>query len=67
MQLRFKLQAALINDIMQDFHNEDLKEGNGRRDIIERLVDFCNHPSPTKDFTALREYLDYRIQDTAVL
>ncbi|PPQ87415.1 hypothetical protein CVT25_008111 [Psilocybe cyanescens] len=68
MQLRFKLQAfrpqALI---MQDFHNEDLKEGNSRRDVIERLVDFCDHPPPTKYFTTLREYLDYRIQVATVL
>jgi len=58
---------ALINVIMQDFHDEDLKAGgNGGKEVIERLVDFFNHVPPKKEFTTLREFLDYRIKDAAV-
>jgi hypothetical protein len=57
---------ALINIIMQDLHDEDLKGGNGGKEVIERLVDFCNHLPPTKEFTTLREFLDYRIEDAGL-
>ncbi|PPQ89747.1 LOW QUALITY PROTEIN: hypothetical protein CVT25_014192 [Psilocybe cyanescens] len=56
---------ALISNIVWDIHNED-KWGNGGKEVIEGLIDFCNHPPPPKHFTTLREFLDYRIQDAGM-
>lgn len=44
----------------------DEEEGNGGAEILQTLIDFCNHAEPPRgDFSSVRDYLDYRWEDIA--
>ncbi|KAH9484641.1 Terpene cyclase aneC [Psilocybe cubensis] len=55
----------MISTIIRGFEEEDSECGNGGKDVIKWLIEFINHPPPTKEFETLREFLDYRIDDAA--
>ncbi|KAH9484642.1 Fusicoccadiene synthase [Psilocybe cubensis] len=57
---------AFITDVIQGFYEEDTKGGNGGKEVVDRMVEFINHRPPAREFTTLREFLDYRIKDAAV-
>ena len=42
----------------------DEEEGNGGTEVLQKLIEFCNHSTP-KHFFTVREYLDYRFDDIA--
>ena len=54
-----KLQS-LITSVVVGMRREDTIVGNGGQETIDRLVEFCRHKPPQKDFSTLRQYLDYR-------
>ena len=54
-----KLQS-LITSIVVGMRREDAIVGNGGQETVDRLVDFCRHKPPQKEFSTLRQYLDYR-------
>jgi hypothetical protein len=51
-------------EIRQGFLEGDQEGGNGGAEVLQKLIDFCRHQQP-KDFTTIREYLDYRFDDIA--
>jgi hypothetical protein len=53
-----------IDEIREGFLRGDSEAGNGGAQVLETLVDFCKHSYP-KDFSGVREYLDYRFEDIA--
>ncbi len=54
-----KLQS-LITSVVAGMRNEDAIVGNGGQETIDRLVEFCRHKPPQKEFSTLRQYLNYR-------
>ncbi|KAH9484643.1 Terpene cyclase aneC [Psilocybe cubensis] len=56
---------AMITQVIQGYYDEDLKGGDGGKDVVKYLIDFINHPPPAKTYNTLREYVDYRIVDMA--
>ena len=57
---------ALIDSTIEGFRKQDAVKGNEGKEVIDRLIDFCNHMPPKKAFTSLRQFLDYRAIDAAV-
>lgn len=55
-----------ISEVHQGFLQEDAVIGNGGIDVINALIDFCQHPQPKTKFSGVREYLDYRYKDVAM-
>ena len=54
-----------MSAIRQGLLAGDEENGNGGAEIIETLIDFFNHPNPPREgFSSVRDYLDYRLQDT---
>lgn len=53
-----------MHDIRKGFLDGDEEEGNGGAEVLQKLIEFCRHKHP-RDFTSIREYLDYRFDDIA--
>ena len=54
-----------MNEIHQGFHAGDEEGGNGGAEVLQRLIEFCNH-EPPGHFSSVREYLDYRFSDVGI-
>ena len=54
-----------MREICQGFLDSDEEEGNGGREVLQNLIDFCHHP-PAAEYACVRDYLDYRFQDIAI-
>jgi hypothetical protein len=53
-----------IDEIREGFLRGDSEAGDGGVQVLKTLADFCKHSYP-KDFSGVREYLDYRFEDIA--
>ena len=51
---------SLITSVVVGMRREDAIVGNGGQETIDRLVEFCRHKPPQKEFSTIRQYLDYR-------
>lgn len=56
-----------INEIVQEFYNEDSVAGNGGSEVITAMCDWVIHNAPKKQFNNVREYMEYRWNDSAFL
>ena len=55
-----------LTAIRQGLLTGDEEEGNGGAEVLQTLIDFCNHAEPPReDFRSVRDYLDYRWEDIA--
>ncbi|KAL8706577.1 MAG: hypothetical protein Q9201_000390 [Fulgogasparrea decipioides] len=52
------LQAGL-REVRNGFLQCDREGGNGGKEVLQYLIEFCHHAPPT-DFASVRDYLDYR-------
>jgi len=57
---------TLIEYTIQGLKDEDKVSGNGGQEVIDRLIDFCCHVPPQKNFASLGDYLSYRSIDAGV-
>ncbi|KAL9606478.1 MAG: hypothetical protein Q9179_000343 [Wetmoreana sp. 5 TL-2023] len=55
------LQAGL-REVRNGFLQCDREGGNGGKEVLQYLIEFCHHAPPT-DFASVRDYLDYRYTD----
>jgi hypothetical protein len=60
------LQKALT-EVRLGLLEQDKVAGNGGVDVLSTLTEFCKHPNPMYTFTSIREYLDYRYRDVAMM
>jgi hypothetical protein len=60
------LQKALTN-LRLGLLEHDKIAGNGGVDVLSALTEFCKHPNPMFTFSSIREYLDYRYRDVAMM
>jgi hypothetical protein len=49
--------------MIKGLRDQDQIAGNGGRDIIEYLVQFCSHSYPEEPFRNMEEYLKFRCED----
>jgi len=56
----------LIDYTVRGFGEQDKIAGDGGREVIDRLVDFCRHVPPQTEFASLGDYLSYRCIDAGV-
>lgn len=55
----------LINSTVQGFKDQDKTMGNGGQEVLDRLIDFCEHVPPQTKFATMGDYLSYRLIDVA--
>lgn len=55
-----------MDAIRQGLLAGDEEEGNGGAEVLQTLINFCHHAVPSrKEFSSVRDYLDYRWEDIA--
>ena len=55
-----------MSAIRQGFLDGDAEGGNGGAEVLQTLINFCNHSHPPpENFSSVRDYLDYRWEDIA--
>ena len=54
-----------MNEIIQGFYTGDEEGESGGAEIIQTLIEFCNH-TPPGNFSSVRDYLDYRFGDVGI-
>ncbi|OJJ32700.1 hypothetical protein ASPWEDRAFT_174147 [Aspergillus wentii DTO 134E9] len=58
---------ARIDETIEQCDEIDRESGtNSARDMINQLVYFYDKPAPPKEYSTVREYMDYRTRDVAV-
>ena len=57
---------SLIDFTIKGFHDQDSISGNGGQEVIDHILGFFNRPDPPKEFKDFDEFIDYRIEDSAM-
>jgi hypothetical protein len=64
---RSSLQETLWKSIEAVYEEDGRSGGDGGRSLVQFLTDYINHPTPTKEFRTLMDFMDYRFNDGGMM